>query len=199
MSILQEMIKLIPRPALNESSDDRYYTTSAVDFKTKLKERFGETTRSTDKDGRWIYKNKNGRQVGLSDIDGEGDRTFNVFSSSTITEAPRTHRVPQGTFGTKPTNAKSDSSVKVTKTEYPVIDDEHGTRLFDKDLVKAIIADHKKSDHRFNWNKFSQLEQIKLQLDFISAPMSTTPGNFSKAEIALHKRAKELQAQIEHI
>lgn len=72
---------------VKEAKDDSYYTTSASKAAELMKERFGATTKSTDKDGRWIFKDKNGVQVVLSDIDGEGDRTWNIFKSKAVKES----------------------------------------------------------------------------------------------------------------
>jgi hypothetical protein len=73
-------------PEVDEAKDDSYYTTSSSKAAELMKERFGPTTRSTDKDGRWIFKDKDGVQVALSDIDGEGDRTWNIFKSKALKE-----------------------------------------------------------------------------------------------------------------
>jgi hypothetical protein len=74
------------RGLTSEAKDDSYYTTSSSKATELMKERFGPTTKSTDKDGRWIFKDKDGVQVALSDIDGEGDRTWNIFKSKTVKE-----------------------------------------------------------------------------------------------------------------
>ena len=75
--------------SINEAKNDAYYTfgnSAATKEKvmSMFKERFGEVTKKIDNFGRWAFFNKDGVQVGLSDIDGEGDRTWNIFRSDTV-------------------------------------------------------------------------------------------------------------------
>jgi hypothetical protein len=91
--------------------------------------------------------------------------------------------------GAKP---KKDAGHKVkgkyVKSNYPVIDTEHGTHLFDPALVDELKIDIK------DWNEISELEQIKCQLDFIQPPSSKFDN--TKYEANLEKRALKLQTEI---
>jgi hypothetical protein len=73
--------------------------------------------------------------------------------------------------------------------KYPVIDSEHGTRLFDKDLVSVM------KDENPDWNKLSELDQIICQLSWIAPPPRR--GQSEKdGDVKLKARALKLQSQI---
>lgn len=78
---------------------------------------------------------------------------------------------------------------KYDEKNYPMLDSEHGTHLFDPDYVS-----HMKSEYP-SWNKMSELEQIKCQIDYMSGP-PRSDYDHDKHEAALTKRAKALQAKI---
>ena len=84
-----EIKKVVKESSIQEAKDDRYYMYGNGEATRKaaldmMKERFGEITKKNDEHGRWAFFNKDGVQVGLSEIDGEGDRTYNIFRSDTV-------------------------------------------------------------------------------------------------------------------
>lgn len=286
-----------PRTSKLHSSNDAYYT-FGNSAKTRdlvmnmFKERFGEVSKTIDSHGRWIFKNKDGITVGMSDIDGEGDRTWNVNRSDSVkvkedfkamremskltprgrlnefadeeeikvgdevnhglignakvtriigevaeiadkktgkkfrvrlsslklgnveevTEA--VHRVPAGTFtqvkmsqpdknpgddgydwrnpnhnpsGVKPAATKPHKvKGKYNPANYPVLDAEHGTHLFDPDLI-----DHLKTIYS-DWDTMDELDQIKMQYSF-TEPMPKAGYDFDEAEKQL--KVKAIRAQ----
>lgn len=128
-----------------------------------------------------------------------------------------THRVPAGTFtpkkvqepgldkydpkydwrnpnhnpsGKKPEGKPHSYEGKYRKDKYPVIDTEHGFRLFEPDFVE-----HMKGTYP-NWNRMSELDQIKCQLSFVQ-PMPQGKVDFDKESAALNKKALAMQAKIE--
>lgn len=75
------------------------------------------------------------------------------------------------------------------KENYPVLDDEHNTHLFDPALVSKLKSEYD------DWNKMSELEQIECQLDFVAPPPHK--GQDPKIEMKkTHKRALQLQSEI---
>lgn len=292
-----------PSTSSLHKSNDAFYTfgnsQKTRDFVMNLlNTRFGEVTKSTDQHGRTIFKNKDGITVGLSEIDGEGDRTWNVFRSDTVKvkenfsvmremtkliprgklpesfskpakkpmmthssdcsynyghdcdcDMVKTHasdcshnyghdcdcgldaekkkskspmreavrRVPAGTFtqtkmsqpdknpgddgydwrnpnhnpsGVKPAATKPHKvKGKYNPDNYPVLDAEHGTHLFDPDLV-----DHLKTIYN-DWDKMDELDQIKLQYSFVE-PMPRTGYDYDEAEKRLRVKAIRAQKQI---
>lgn len=74
-------------------------------------------------------------------------------------------------------------------SNYPVIDAEHGTRLFDPELVACLKGDNP------DWDKMSEIDQIEAQLDWVS-PMPYQDADHEADAKRLATRAKKLQGQI---
>lgn len=127
-----------------------------------------------------------------------------------------THKVPAGTFtpltvkepgmsksdpkydwrnpnhnpsGEKPSSSGHKVSGKYNPDNYPVLDDEHGTHLFDPDFVNHMREVYK------DWDNMSELEQIKSQVSFIQ-PMPGKDFDLNKDQAKVTVLAKKLQAAI---
>jgi hypothetical protein len=95
--------------------------------------------------------------------------------------------------GKKPEGEKPHKVTgKYNKDNYPVLDSEFDTRIFDPELVKLLKADYGRE-----WNKMSELEQIKAQIEHITDMRNPMfDRDMKKYDDYVNKRAAKLQKEI---